>query len=93
MMNHLAADVADVVRGDVRGEPDYFEQVPRLASYRHAHPDAEIIYLGSWWQYLLTEENGITVIVRFTLGELLDKLDKLDSLDAEPQAAVSTEEK
>ena len=59
----------------VRGELDYPEQVPRLVSYKHAHPDASIIYLGAWWQYILVEGNGLTVIVRFTLRELLDKLE------------------
>jgi hypothetical protein len=69
----------------VRGEPDYAEQIPRLASYRHAHPGADIIYLGSWWQYILTEGNGLTVIVRFTLEELLDKLDSLDAEAGTPE--------
>ena len=59
----------------VRGEPDYLEQVPRLASYRHEHPGAEIIYLGSFWQYILIEGNGLTVIIRRTLEDLLDKLE------------------
>ena len=66
----------------VRGELDYPAQVPRLVSYRQAHPDANIIYLGAWWQYVRVEGNGLTAIVRFTLRELLDKL---ESLDAESQ--------
>ena len=79
MEGFLAVDV-------VRGELDYPDQVPRLASYRHAHPDAQIIYLGSWWQYLLTEGNGLTCIVRFTLRELLDKLESLCADDVHPGA-------
>lgn len=68
MAFHMAAEA-------VRGEPDYAEQVPRLASFRHAHPDAEIIYLGSYWEYFLREGDGATVITRPSLGELLDKLE------------------
>ncbi len=63
----------------VRGELDYSAQVPRLASYRQAHPGAEIIYLGAWWQYILIEGNGLTVIVRYTLEELMDHLESLDA--------------
>lgn len=77
MAHYLAADV-------VRGEPDYMDQVPRLASYRHAHPDAEILYLGSWWQYILREGNGLTVVVRFTLEQLMDRLESLDAEDRAP---------
>ena len=61
----------------VRDEPEYELQVPRLASDRLAHPAAEIIYLGSYWQYLLVEGNGLTTIVRRSLKELLDRLEEL----------------
>ncbi len=64
-----------------RGEPDYVDQVPRLSSYKHAHPDAEIIYLGSFWQYILREDNGVTVVTRMSLRLLLDRLEELDNPD------------
>lgn len=61
----------------IRREPDYADQVPRLASWKHAHPDAEVIYLGSFWQALIREAAGLTVISRITLKDLLDKLESL----------------
>ena len=69
---------------EVRGELDYTAQVPRLASYKHAHPGAEILYLGAWWQYIRIEGNGLTVIVRYTLRELLDHLESLDADASDP---------
>lgn len=70
---------SDPMVDEVRGEFDYTAQVPRLASYKHAHPDAEILYFGAWWQYLLIERNGMTVVIRCTLRELLDHLESLDA--------------
>ena len=80
-MSHAAPDVPAlpvlVSEVLVRDEPDYELQVPRLASYRLEHPAAEIIYLGSYWQYILVEGNGMTAIVRRSLKELLDRLEEL----------------
>jgi hypothetical protein len=55
------------------GEPD---QVPRLAAFRAAHPEVIIgdLGFGTVWQARIPEETGETVITRYTLGELLDKL-------------------
>jgi hypothetical protein len=61
----------------VRGEPDYADQVVRRAEYEAAHPDAEIIYLGAYWQAILREESRQTIITRDSLRKLLDKLESL----------------
>lgn len=62
----------------VRGEPDYVDQVPRRAAYERAHPNVEIIYLGNYWQAIIREESGQTIISRYTLKALLDKLESVD---------------
>lgn len=64
----------------VRGEPDYVDQVPRRLAYEAAHPDVKITYHGPHWQAViaeLTEPSGETVITRYSLKALLDKLDEL----------------
>ena len=80
-MSHAAPDMSalPVLASEVlvRDEPDYVVQGPRLASYKLAHPDAEIIYLGRYWQYILVEGTGLTAIVRPSLKELLDRLEEL----------------
>jgi hypothetical protein len=65
----------------VRGEPDYIDQVLRRQAYERAHPDVEIIYLSPYWQAIVREDAGQTIITRPSLGKLLDKL---ESLDREP---------
>jgi hypothetical protein len=65
----------------VRGEPEYVDQVPRRLDYEAAHPDAEILYLGPYWQAIVREETGQTIITRHSLKQLLDKLESLDSAD------------
>jgi hypothetical protein len=62
----------------VRGEPEYIDQVPRRMAYEAAHPNAEIIYLGPFWQAIIREEAGQTIITRHHLKGLLDKLEALD---------------
>lgn len=61
--------------GDAPGEPD---QVLRLRRFRAAHPDV-IIGDGGFgtMQARIPEPNGETVITRYSLRELLDKLDEL----------------
>jgi hypothetical protein len=57
------------------GEPD---QLLRLAQFRAAHPDVIIGDGGfSTVQARIPEPDGETVITRYTLGELLDRLDEL----------------
>ncbi|HEY6316247.1 MAG TPA: hypothetical protein VIY52_36310 [Streptosporangiaceae bacterium] len=54
-------------------EPD---QVPRLAAFRAAHPEVIIgdLGFGTVWQARIPEPDGETVITRYTLRELLDRL-------------------
>jgi hypothetical protein len=56
-------------------EPD---QVPRLHQFRQEHPNV-IIGSGGFgtWQARIPETDGETVITRYTLRELLDKLHEL----------------
>jgi hypothetical protein len=61
--------------GLAAGEPD---QVPRLAAFRAAHPGVLIGGGGfGTWQALIPEASGETVVVRYRLGELLDRLGEL----------------
>ena len=59
----------------VLGEPDH---LLRLARYRAAHPEV-IIGDGGFdtLQARIPESDGETVITRYTLRELLDRLDEL----------------
>jgi hypothetical protein len=61
----------------VRGEPDYPDNVPRREVYEQAHPETEIIYLSPWWQAIIREGDGQTIITRPSLGKLLDKLESM----------------
>jgi len=63
---------------NVRGEPDYVDQVPRKLAFEKAHPDAVIDYRGPYWQAVVPEENGETVVTRISLAQLMDKLESLD---------------
>jgi len=58
--------------------PDEPDQVPRLSRFREEHPDV-IIGDGGFgtWQARVPEPAGETVITRYTLRELLDKLSEL----------------
>ena len=58
--------------------PDEPDQVLRLGRFREEHPDV-IIGDGGFgtWQARIPELDGETVITRYTLRELLDKLDEL----------------
>jgi hypothetical protein len=64
-----------VVLGLVPDEPD---QVVRLEEFRAARPDV-IVGDGGFgtWQARIPEPDGETVITRYTLRELLDKLAEL----------------
>jgi excisionase family DNA binding protein len=61
---------------------DDTDQLGRLAAYRAAHPE---VVIGSaefgTWEARIPEPNGETVVVRYTLRELLDRLGDL----AEPR--------
>jgi hypothetical protein len=66
------------IRGGRRLVLDEVDQVVRLARFRAAHPDV-IIGDGGFgtWQARIPEPSGETVITRYLLVELLDKLDEL----------------
>lgn len=57
--------------------PDEPDQVPRLAAFRQADRAAVIVAGDGWWQARVPEPVGETVITRYTLRELLDKLASL----------------
>ena len=54
-------------------EPD---QVPRLIAFRNAHPDVSIV-LDGLWRAVVPSGDGETVVTRYELRALLDKLDGL----------------
>lgn len=58
--------------------PDEPDQVLRLHRFRHDHPEV-IIGDGGFgtFQARIPEPNGETVITRYSLREVLDKLDEL----------------
>jgi hypothetical protein len=62
----------------VAGEPEFVDQVPRRQAYEAEHPGVEITYRGPYWKAVVREESGETVIVRYDLKDLLDKLEALD---------------
>ena len=66
------------LRSGLRLVPDELDQLARLARFRAAHPEV-IIGDGGFGtvQARIPELNGETVITRYTLRELLDKLDEL----------------
>ena len=68
------------------GEPD---QVPRLQAFRTEHPDVVIGTTGpaGAWQARIPEENGESIITRYLLKDLLDKVDEIV-----PPAAESSRE-
>jgi hypothetical protein len=69
--------------------PDEPDQVLRLGRFREEHPDVIIGDRGfGTWQARIPEPDGETVIIRYTLRELLDKLDELIAEhDGRPGAA------
>jgi hypothetical protein len=52
------------------------DQVPRLLEFREQHPDVTI-ELDGFWRAVIPQENGETVITRYELRALLDKLGEL----------------
>jgi hypothetical protein len=60
--------------------PDEPDQVPRLIAFRQANPGV-IIGDGGFgtMQARIPEENGETVVTRYSLRELLDKLESIMS--------------
>jgi hypothetical protein len=52
------------------------DQVPRLLEFRERRPDVTI-ELDGFWRAVIPEENGETVVCRYQLRDVLDKLDEL----------------
>jgi hypothetical protein len=48
----------------------------RLKRFREEHPDVEIVAYG-YWQAVILRASGETIITRWDLRDLLDKLDGL----------------
>jgi hypothetical protein len=59
-------------------EAPYTDQVPRRLEYEKTHPDVQIRYLRPAWQAVVREDDGETVITRYDLKSLLDKLESMD---------------
>ncbi len=55
----------------VPGEPD---QVPRLLRFRAEHPDVTVTFDAPCWRAVIPAPNGETVVCRYDLRALLDKL-------------------
>lgn len=74
-MNGFGGDLVRHGLPGTLGEPD---QLLRLSRFRDAHPEVIIGDGGfSTFQARIPEPDGETVITRYTLRELLDRLDEL----------------
>jgi len=63
--------------------------VPRWKAYEAAQPDVEITYNGPYWQAVINLEVGETLITRYELGALLDKLEQLEDRRRAPKPAAA----
>jgi hypothetical protein len=57
--------------------PDEPDQVARLRCFRAGHPGVSIYTGQGYWQARIPQPDGETVITRYFLRELLDKLDTI----------------
>ena len=57
------------------------EQMLRLTRFREKHPEVEFGVGPGFWQGQIPASNGETVITRYLLEELLDKLEELLASD------------
>jgi len=58
----------------------YVDQVPRRVAYEAAHPEVEIVHVRPYWQAVVREEDGgQTIITRYELSQLLDKLEAMST--------------
>jgi hypothetical protein len=69
--------VSRLARLALRTVPDEPDQVIRLHGFRKLHPGVSIYTGVGYWQVRVPEANGETIITRYFLEELLDKLDTL----------------
>jgi hypothetical protein len=69
----VARPALSVVAG---GEPD---QMPRLRAFRQQYPELVIgtLGFGGAWQARIPERDGETVLTRYLLKDLLDRLAEL----------------
>lgn len=65
----------------MREGAEYVDQVPRRLAYEAAHPEVKITYNGPYWKAVIPEDQGETVITRYDLRQLLDKLESLEQPD------------
>jgi len=76
---------ADLIRYGLPGAIGEPEQWLRLARFKTAHPEVIIGDGGfSTLQARIPQPDGETVITRYTLRELLDRLDELTAEQTEP---------
>jgi len=77
------------IRSGLRAVPDDLDQLARLARFKAAHPHV-IIGDGGFgtMQARIPEPAGETVITRYALRELLDRLDELTG--GQPGAEASS---
>ncbi len=67
---------SDTPRPRLHAGQDEPDQVPRLLRFREQHPDVTI-ELDGFWRAVIPAENGETVICRYELKAVLDKLGEL----------------
>ena len=70
---------------EIRGGLDYADQVPRWKAFEAAHPDVEITYNGPFWQAVIQQDVGETLITRYELSALLDKLEQMEGRRGAPK--------
>lgn len=64
---------------EVRGEPDYADNVVRWEKYKTEHPETEVLYVSPHWEAVSADPcDGRTVTVRMSLGALMDTLELRD---------------
>jgi hypothetical protein len=85
--------VSRLARLALRTVPDEPDQVIRLHGFRKLHPGVSIYTGVGYWQARIPEASGETIITRYLLEELLDKLDTLlgsAQIDGESAGAEET---
>jgi hypothetical protein len=65
----------------VRLTHEDYATLTRLEQFQRAHPGIEIHSGLGYWQAIIPEDNGSTIITRYGLRALLDKLDEVLSGD------------
>ena len=54
-------------------------------AFEAAHPDVEITYNGPFWQAVIQQDVGETLITRYELSALLDKLEQMEGRRRAPK--------